>query len=66
MSAVFKDPNVEWNAEALRLSRMLALQGRSASGNRGLLKARLEPSAGLQEHVAFQSDFISFPGIVFK
>jgi len=58
MSAVFKDPNVEWNAEALRLSGMLALQGRSASGNRGLLEARLEPSAGLKEHITFQSNFV--------
>src|SRR6266849_1295218 len=58
MSAVFKDPNVEWNAEALRLSGMLALQGRNASGNRGLLKARLEPSAGLKEHITFQSNSV--------
>src|SRR6266481_6213317 len=35
---------------------MLALQGQSASGNRGLLKARLEPSEGLQEHITFQSN----------
>src|SRR6266852_6589998 len=58
MSVVFKDPNVEWNAEALRLSGMLALQGRSASGNRGLLKARLEPSKSLEEHITFQSNFV--------
>ncbi len=46
------------NAEAFRLSGMLALQGRNASGNRGLLKARLEPSTGLKEHITFQSNFV--------
>ncbi len=57
----------EWileNAEALRLSGMLGVAGVKRLGppnsvfESGVLKARLEPSGGFEEHITFQSNFV--------